>query len=738
MTTLKRHFLIPLIAAVIALYSASAFAQKFSPPSLAETTLNAESFVPMNTRRVKNATLLWVNHDYLREMKIAVPPTGLTPELTQEILDTWAFISPEGIPEEKLGSATKTFYADIYGGSGGDAEGSGRAAASPKIQGAAPGSIGSLAIQIKGIGRTPLASPKPKVTLGSTLTWNPKNFYLNLKSYFSEIHHSHGGATLREAIGEAAWGEILQRELPFGANRVIAVIATDLKIGATGEPRALIVRENSIRPAHFMINNTRYEKNSEAEQKRVQRLIVKHIKDLQKLASHPGTDTERFMNAQAELIQRIGQKYGTEFAHGFFHGSTSPSNIEFSGRALDHGPMTALDGYPKAMFADNVPFGSTREFETNLLFEYFEDLWRTSPKWAQPFVLNEEKISSILRTSFANQVSKEFLTIAGAPPKMAEALMEHPSAQEYAKLIRAVAEHGNNENISVRYRVPGNTGTYDIHAILPAMMKAGTNRTQLEAALTELVADADLRAKLIQGHLSFVNELTEVAAKERIGPEAILRYAQAASEGWNRKLTKLYRGPGQWIRVYWEIAKFKFSQMTSKNISGLVDSLIDTSFRMNRAKNSLMIVKDQITNRATGSRVERVFNPVSNSEEIVLTGLRSGTEAWFFGHRMDLHTLQYNRVELNGKNLNLSGSVTMDNGTVKIAFPSQAKVNLRDIAEIKSVGTTLFNARDPLAATTQETQTPRSDERSKEGQEKATWLPKPPSGIMTCPLLFGT
>ncbi len=136
-----------------------------SGPSLTELEfLNSESFSPIETQRLKNARIAWLNYDLLRDLGFQVPPEGLTPELENALLDAFAYVVPnERISSDKFLPTKKTFYADRYGGSGtGYAEGSGRAAAAGMFQ-------------IKGIGRTRLAEElkKEKIPL---ITWNPKSW----------------------------------------------------------------------------------------------------------------------------------------------------------------------------------------------------------------------------------------------------------------------------------------------------------------------------------------------------------------------------------------------------------------------------------------------------------------------------------------------------------------------------------------------------------------------------------
>jgi hypothetical protein len=572
----------------------------FGLPNIASGPLNSESFVPMPTRRLKNAEVVWANLELLREMGIKVPKGGLTAEFQEEMLNAWAWVAKANIPDSEFLPGEKILYADLYGGSGGDAQGSGRAAAAGFFQ-------------CKGCGRTPLAGPLPGMTLKSAFSFNPIKLYNNLKDYFSEIHHSHGGATLREGMGEAIWGEILNRDLPFGGNRVVAVIATDLKIGALNERRTLIIRENSVRPAHFIRVAARMEKDPEAEKERIQKLTRSLLKSLTTYGEQNGSQEEMFIDGQIKIISRIAQKYATEYTHGYFHGSTSPSNIEIDGRAVDHGPMTALDGYPKALFADMAPNGSIKQLEHELLFELFRDMRKAADESIKHDVFSDSQVHEILKREFDARVAQEFIILTGAPPVIIDDLMTKEPVKSYARLLRSLAEKGNRQIVDVRYRIPINTGAYDIHEILPILAATNPEQRALNLALFNAIPDKNVRLKLIDAHLKYMAELERSAGRRGLNAEGIRRYIKIAAERWNKKLPELYRGPNQWAGFYKEIAKFSYFRSKTA-IRQFIDNAIDRSFRMVRDNRTFEIITNRLLNRDQGTLQEKVYDPATDAE----------------------------------------------------------------------------------------------------------------------------
>ena len=257
-----------------------------------------------------------MNLAYLQEHGIHLPSKGLTPALKKQILNSLAYAVPsENSPRSAFDrKKTKIFYADRYGGFGiGLNWGSGRSASAG-------------AFQLKGIGITPL------------LAANPGH------------GHSNGAVSLDEGIREAVWGEVNQ-ELPFGGNRVIAIIDKGTKTtDKYGELQrdVLIVRECAIRPAHFLAaeaSEAAADKWPITEKERITYNSYLLVEALPHPVDGAPFESTREAAGLLEYTRRVARQYAAAVALKLFHGATSPSNIEFSGRFVDYGVQTALSGY---------------------------------------------------------------------------------------------------------------------------------------------------------------------------------------------------------------------------------------------------------------------------------------------------------------------------------------------------------------------------------------------------------
>lgn len=184
--------------------------------------ISASVLVPFRACPLGDATVIWLNDRWFAERGLL---THIDVVLRQRVCD-WilnsfaiAAISGQLLPTDTL--QTVTAHADRYGSSSGTSPhgGSGRVA-----------TVGRF--QIKGVGRTSL--------VGARVSWI----------------HSHGMASMREAVFEAIMGEIFNAELPFGSIPVIAIVDAGSTLENEGghtshDRRALIVRPAVLRPAHM-------------------------------------------------------------------------------------------------------------------------------------------------------------------------------------------------------------------------------------------------------------------------------------------------------------------------------------------------------------------------------------------------------------------------------------------------------------------------------------------------------
>ena len=492
-------------------------------PSHWNQEISADQYVPVEAHFLVHAKVLWVNHALMREKSYSVN--------AQDILKAWAWSIPSKNDSVSIFSEEKkTFYASRYGGEGISVnEGDGRAAIAGNFQ-------------IKGIGRTPLAKKS------------------------EDGDHANGKAELEEAMREAFWGEINQAELPYGGNRILAIIdrgTTTIQENGTRERDVLIVRENPLRPAHFL--------NSQDDS-----LVNKNglLRGLSPEVNQAKISKEKKIEARlAEFIKRIAQQYATAYARQIYHGATSQSNIDLSGRFLDYGTQTGQTGHGKLQILEHVEAAGENEEIKRVFIDHF----------AAQFLLNNKKNTRAMATRKRNEwrdlydetylstLRSEFLIRLGVLPEIIKQMENSAEAIALADRLIQIAKTGAVSYIG-KYEVPENVTKYNLGKVIMALVSPQTlDKNEILQSL-----------KLAQSDLSWRNRLADlyIAFQEKAiasGSTNLLKvYEQAAQI--NRPRPRAYR----WLamkRNYKVIEQYMLSK-DSSIIQNEIDSSIRESIRV--------------------------------------------------------------------------------------------------------------------------------------------------------------
>ncbi|MFA0084608.1 protein adenylyltransferase SelO family protein [Vibrio sp. 10N.261.51.F12] len=296
------------------------FAGKDNTPIIGRD-LPEESFFSFDAYKLNGTEVVWINKELMQEYDV-----GLNEDIFKsELIENFSYVS-KGYTNKARIVATdkKTFMADQYGSrheicNGGSAR---------------CGLNGHF--QIKGIGRNPLVAAN-----------------------MSESH-SHGKLFIDEAISEAIWGEVCHKHLPYGAIRTLAIIKTNTKHkfgyldDAPSKHCALVIREVSIRPAHFERctffwpeENYSYLRDNDANR------VRKTVPYLSKLLLG-GIEDDPFRDALNKMIDRLACQIAASRVKGVPHGSLTSSNISIDARFLDFGTITAVPDFGNYVLANGV------------------------------------------------------------------------------------------------------------------------------------------------------------------------------------------------------------------------------------------------------------------------------------------------------------------------------------------------------------------------------------------------
>lgn len=420
-------------------------------PPLLGVKFGEKTYITQTAKNLTNAKVLWVNTSYLRSNGILNEKLSDV-KLNETILNEFAW----GIPNSKatldaFGSKEKTFFIDRYGGSGiGKNWGSGRAAEAGEFQ-------------LKGIGKTDLVE-------------------------ITEINdHSNGTVPMEEGIREAIWGEINQ-DTPHGANRVVALIdrgTTSELPNGTFQKDVIVIRESSVRPAHFLKAKGDGKFKNEAE--RIEEGAEYFLNALpESRVPTTGKDLKNLYRAGLfEYVDRVAEQYAFLYAHHLYHGAPSPSNIDISGKMLDYGTQSAQPGYGKMKILEHVqPAGEIQDIKERQIEEFIEGIRREFPKEYARHLPEKQELSSYFEKSYQKNLNKEFLKLTGVPPSIVENLVEDPSYQKLAKNIIRISNEGAIP-FTGRYSVPDRVQKYEINRILQKLSEDPLNVSWINQVLSE-------------------------------------------------------------------------------------------------------------------------------------------------------------------------------------------------------------------------------------------------------------
>jgi len=267
-------------------------------------------FEAFPVRQISGCAVVWINYRYFQSVGICVNSRDIRKQLMTNLLTTFGV---ESDPKGKDGE----LHADRYGATGGAYHGgSGRC-----------GCAGGF--NAKGVGRTPLASEKV------------------------DFYHSHGYLSLTEAIREAIFSEIAISEVSTGAVPVVAIIAVDDKFDFLGieERKAILVRPNFLRPAHFERSIFFGSVGSEGSDQYIDSARVKSaVKQYE-------FDCKSIKRLLFGLAKQLGELRALRLWQSQF----TTSNLTVSHQLVDFGAFRSVLGWCRYVGAEGEKFGDEVE-----------------------------------------------------------------------------------------------------------------------------------------------------------------------------------------------------------------------------------------------------------------------------------------------------------------------------------------------------------------------------------------
>ncbi|RZA06477.1 MAG: hypothetical protein EOP11_10310, partial [Proteobacteria bacterium] len=394
------------------------------------------TYLPMQAFRLKGARTVWINKDYFRARGIDVDTKAGQAKLNRLMEKEFGYLVPnKSVPKNLLSSESKTFYPDGYGGPG----------LNGNYGGARAASVADY--QLKGLG--------PTTMLGA----------------FADADHSSGGVGAAQAMAEAIWSVILNRESPDGSNQVVALLDTGLYeplAKGISQPRFLVVREDPLRPAHFIANPSKKDEARTAiDAKRVSENLdrLKNGKVINADLTKPGAADEML----STFADRVSAQWAYMHANLIHHGAVSPSNIDIRGPVLDLSSVSTLPGAMPAMAHDPLPFGDIKTVEKYLLKPFYDAIQESGQI---PLSIDLETLQKKAEDAYNMHYRHELLRIAGMPDETAVTAADGPAGRQLVKLLDELRTTGYGERLKTKAAVPEIKGTFDSMAIIRLLGKA--------------------------------------------------------------------------------------------------------------------------------------------------------------------------------------------------------------------------------------------------------------------------
>ncbi|MDF4005198.1 hypothetical protein P3W33_17505 [Luteibacter sp. PPL552] len=366
---------------------------------------------PFVARRLRSIDVVWINERWFLGRGVDVIDGGTRAAVVEALKAEFGFAVPRPPcdlePEEFYEDFSRVLYADRYGAPGGTPNhgGSGRC-----------GYAGAL--NAKGIGPTPL--------IGETADW----------------YHSHGCMWLEEAIRETILAEVASAEFPHGAVPTVAILRINDVLrrpdGSFEPPRAIMIRPNFIRPAHFersiyfgrggLPNSQQF-----IDAERVREAVSSFCKN----AGDKGALGVSTASVQ-ETLTRISRQIGHGWFHRLYHGGVFSSNVTVDGELVDFGSFRALPDWRRARTTRAAPpFGEELAYMLPMIdslafyFRKYGTEWHHLPETRSLM----RDLLAIAQSSFEESCEKAFnLAILGTksaskPRIIAEAWLRFRQAQ---------------------------------------------------------------------------------------------------------------------------------------------------------------------------------------------------------------------------------------------------------------------------------------------------------------------
>jgi uncharacterized protein YdiU (UPF0061 family) len=536
-----------------------------SNPPANMVVLGPQTYITMELKQLANPSAPYVDADLARQTGYEVDAQGLTPEGLRALFADYGFAGNiYSEPESAYTDVTKSFYVGGYGGIGLNQNlGDGR-------------SVIAGQFRIKGGARTPKVQAK--------------------------THHSDGSSIFEEAVRESLIAKLVDLEMPYGALKTLAVVLPNTMIGHKKEhPRALIVSEDPLRYAHYILNQKARELGGEYQAEDELRVKSAFLKITEALPKPEGIDLtgkskqELFVIGLNETIDRQATQLGYAWAHKMYHGATSPSNMTLDGRMVDFGTFAFLNSYVKLQkLTDDGPSGDPEVFIRDLWAAFWWTLNKNLSPELRAVLPTRQTVYNRFSLKFRQTKRHELVYKAGLFNEIKAEILETNAAKELGQILFDLAKAGNEEVYGTwekpEEELATHEGTYNLEKIFNALASVQTfSAPELSAAIQTLVPNLKRRTQLVEKYADVFALQTQRIQSLGVSAEAEKEYRRAAAKIRNTSMSAMF-----WTEEYVNnrdnLQKDFLRTKDTRLVQNYIDDMVRKSRRAFRDAEPLTVV----------------------------------------------------------------------------------------------------------------------------------------------------
>ena len=407
----------------------------------------------------------------------------------------------------------RVFFADRYGGAG-------------LLRNGGSGRCGyDGEFQIKGIGRTPLVGR-------------------GVASSYAD-----GVLALCDAIFEAAWGEIANCILPFGAVRAVGIVgtaATSLQRQGKAVARGLLIREAALRPAHFeravyFTPSRHFLSLAQPHDARRTADALSRLPGILRHAFLAGSDLvgsrDLVINGLVAFAERFATQVAAAKAKRIMHGSLTSSNLALDGRWLDFGATTCLplDGFGDN--SDHLPFWH----EPDTVMQGVQELLFYAEKYIDGFRPGGSQAFNAMSSAYIARLSTEtrdrLLLLTGLPRAVLHWMpADNAHANTLAGLIATMLHGGFKPPSDISDPVADST----VGAVCLILARYFQDPS-CESRIAPYVMGRVGQDVLLKTYLNFIDQAVAVAAHRGLSPTDLLTAIRINALRFSRYPYFMYR-----------------------------------------------------------------------------------------------------------------------------------------------------------------------------------------------------